>query len=113
MRIYNMLVKQLNNKTFNIFGEKYVIHFVDTLDIPDDDTSHYGLTNNPKKEIQIALNVKGNKQSDNELKITLIHEIVHCIFDGGCYFNSSDDESLVEWTAKCIVSLLKQGILCK
>jgi len=108
-----MRIEDLDNKQFELFGSKYTIKFVDTLDEPDSDISHYGLTTNPKYLIEIAKNVKGNLQSEDELYLTLVHEIVHVILDVGNYCNTSGDEPLVEWTARCIISLLKQNILCK
>ena len=53
------------------------------------------------------------KQPDLEIYITLVHEIIHAILDTGQYFEESQKEPLVEWIARCIISLLKQDILCK
>lgn len=53
------------------------------------------------------------KQPNSEIYVTLVHEIIHTILDTGQYLEESQKESLVEWLARCIVSLLKQDILCK
>ena len=48
---------------------------------------------------------------ENEILITLYHEIIHAILLTGQYINSSNDEPLVEWLARCILSLKNQKIL--
>ena len=53
------------------------------------------------------------KQPDLEIYITLVHEIIHAVLDTGQYLEESQKEPLVEWLARCIISLLKQDILCK
>ena len=36
---------------------------------------------------------------------------MHAIFDAGDYHSCNDDEPLVEWCARCIYHLKKQGII--
>ena len=40
----------------------------------------------------------------------MLHELTHSILDTGGYNNSSSDEPLVEWIARCLNSLLKQNV---
>ena len=108
----NMNIEDFNNKQFDIFGTVFTIKLVDTLD-EDDNNLHYGLTEYNTKEIRISKEVIKAKQPDSEIYITLVHEIIHAILDTGQYFEESQKESLVEWIARCIISLLKQDILCK
>lgn len=108
----NMNIEDFNNKQFDIFGTTYIIKFVDTLD-KEDNLLHYGCTVGNTKEIRISKEVMKTKQPDSELYITLVHEIVHVILDTGQWFEESSNEPLVEWLARCIISLLKQDILCK
>lgn len=110
MRTCNMNINKLNNKTLDIFGTKYTIKFVDTLD-DDTDTYHYGVCSGSTKTIQISKKVKGIVQTKDELSITLLHEIVHAILDTGQYNASSSDEPLVEWLARSLYSLMNQNIL--
>ena len=103
-----MKIEDFNNKQFDIFGTVFTIKLVDTLD-EDDKLLHYGLT----EEIRISKEVMKTKQPDSELYVTLVHEIIHAVLDTGQYLEESQKEPLVEWLARCIISLLKQDILCK
>ena len=107
-----MNIEDFNNKQFDIFGTVFTIKLVDTLD-EDDNNLHYGLTEGNTKEIRISKEVMKAKQPNSEIYITLVHEIIHAILDTGQYIEESEKEPLVEWLARCIISLLKQDILCK
>lgn len=107
-----MNIEDFNNKQFDIFGTTFTIKLVDTLD-DEDNMLHYGLTEGNTKEIRISKEVMKAKQPDSEIYLTLVHEVVHCILDTGQWLEESQKEALVEWLTRCIISLLKQGILCK
>ena len=107
-----MKIEDFNNKQFDIFGTVFTIKLVDTLD-EDDKLLHYGLTEGNTKEISISKEVMKVKQPDSEIYVTLVHEIIHAVLDTGQYLEESQKEPLVEWLARCIISLLKQDILCK
>ena len=107
-----MNIEDFNNKQFDIFGTVFTIKLVDTLD-EDDNNLHYGLTEGNTKEIRISKKVIKAKQPDSEIYITLVHGIIHAVLDTGQYLEESEKEPLVEWLARCIISLLKQDILCK
>ena len=108
----NMNIEDFNNKQFDVFGTIFTIKLVDTLD-KDDNLLHYGITESNTKEIRISKEVMKVKQPNSEIYVTLVHEIIHAILDTGQYLEESQKESLVEWLARCIISLLKQDILCK
>ena len=108
----NMNIEDFNNKQFDIFGTIFTIKLVDTLD-EDDNNLHYGLTEDNTKEIKISKEVMKVKQSDSEIYITLVHEIIHAVLNTGQYLEESQKEPLIEWLTRCIISLLKQDILCK
>jgi hypothetical protein len=108
----NMNIENFNNKQFDIFGTIFTIKLVDTLDA-DDNLLHYGITEGNTKEIRISKEVIKAKQPDSEVYVTLVHEIVHAVLDTGQYLEESQKEPLVEWLTRCIISLLKQDILCK
>ena len=72
----------------------------------------YGKVDTSSKEIQISIKLSNGKDvQENEILITLYHEIIHAILLTGQYINSSSDEPLVEWLARCILSLKNQKIL--
>ena len=108
----NMNIEDFNNKQFDIFGTIFTIKLVDTLD-EDDNNLHYGLTEDNIKEIKISKEVMKAKQPNSEIYITLVHEIIHAVLDTGQYLEESQKEPLVEWLARCIISLLKQDLICK
>ena len=107
-----MNIEDFNNKQFDIFGTVFTIKLVDTLD-EDDNNLHYGLTEDNTKEIRISKEVIKAKQPDSEIYITLVHEIIHAVLNTGQYLEESQKEPLIEWLTRCIISLLKQDILCK
>ena len=102
---------ELKNKSFNIFGSKYRIKFVDNV-LDEESNWTYGKTDVISKEILISTKLSnGRDVQENEILITLYHEIIHAILLIGQYTNSSSDEPLVEWLARCILSLKNQKIL--
>lgn len=103
---------KLQNTEFDIFGTKWKVVFKETV-LNDEEQPHelYGCCTMSSHTIEIAKSVNGVKQSKEELKISLLHEIFHAIFDTGQYFNSSNDEPLVEWCARSINNLLEQKII--
>ena len=102
---------ELKNKSFNIFGSKYRIKFVDNVLNEEGDWT-YGKIDTYSKEIQVSIKLSNGKDmQENEILITLYHEIIHAILLTGQYTNSSSDEPLVEWLARCILSLKNQKIL--
>lgn len=107
-----MSIEDFNNKQFDIFGTVFTIKLVDTLD-EEDKLLHYGITECNTKEIRISKEVMNAKQPYSEMYITLVHEIIHAVLDTGQYLEESQKEPLVEWLTRCIISLLKQDILCK
>ena len=105
-----MKIEDFNNKQFDVFGTIFTIKLVDTLD-KEDNMLHYGITEGNTKEIRISKEVMKVKQPDSEIYVTLVHEIIHAVLDTGQYLEESQKEPLVEWLARCIISLLKQDIL--
>ena len=103
---------KFHDTEFYIFGTKWKIVFKDTV-LSDDENPHeiYGCCIMSSHTIEIAKSINGIKQTKEELKISLLHEIFHAIFDTGQYINSSNDEPLVEWCARSINSLLEQKII--
>ena len=102
---------ELKNRSFNIFGSKYRIKFVDNV-LNEEGDRTYGKIDSYSKEIQVSIKLSNGKDmQENEILITLYHEIIHAILSAGQYINSCNDEPLVEWLARCILSLKNQKIL--
>ena len=99
-----MDIQKLHNKKIDIFGTKYTIKIVNSIE--DEDGYYLGTTYHNKRIIELARYADNIRISDNEIIKTLLHEINHAILATGQYFNSNDDEPLVEWVARCYYSIL-------
>ena len=96
---------EYKDRTIDIFGSKWKLKFVDKIDL-EDDSNPDGITDANKRLIAISTN-----QSDNEVMITLLHELIHAILDTGQYLNSSQNEPMVEFVARSLYSLTKQRLI--
>lgn len=101
----NSKTTQYKDRTVDIFGSKWKLKFVDAIEI-DDGASVDGLTDSTNRIISVDVN-----QTKNEADITLLHELIHAILNTGQYLNASRDEPMVEFLARGIQSLIKQGVL--
>jgi len=100
----------LKDFTFDIFGTKWKVEYVDRVPVDDELDFRFGECDPVAKKILVA---KMNRDGDDflderEIRLTLLHEITHAILSDGGYKNSNMDEPLVEWIAKCILSLREQ-----
>ena len=96
---------EYKDRTIDVFGSKWKLKFVDKIDL-EDDSNPDGITDANKRLIAISTN-----QSDNEVMITLLHELIHAILDTGQYLSSSQNEPMVEFVARSLYSLTKQGLI--
>lgn len=96
---------EYKDRTIDIFGSKWKLKFVDKIDL-EDDSNPDGITDANKRLIAVSTN-----QSDNEIIITLLHELIHAILDTGQYLSSSQNEPMVEFVARSLYSLTKQGLI--
>ena len=96
---------QYKDRTVDIFGSKWKLKFVDAIEV-DDGSSVDGLTDSINRIISVDV-----KQTKNEADITLLHELIYAILNAGQYFNASRDEPMVEFLARGIQALIKQGVL--
>lgn len=102
----------MEKKKFNLFGSKYTIEYVDEIETEDENVFRFGQTNSAGQKILIAKNnYWGKPMSKDDMKLTLLHELIHAVLAEGQYGNVSDDEPLVEWLARCIKSLIDQKII--
>ena len=108
-------MKEIKDKKFNLFGKKYTLKFVDTLDddpyIKEEGDVLYGITIHPYGEIKVSKSVKDKARTEDEIEITKFHELFHAMFDAGAYHDLNGDEPLVEWLARCTWTLKKQGVI--
>lgn len=97
---------------FELFGSIWSVEFVECIPSEEQNTFYWGKTNSTTRTVMVATKDNGgNPLPEKEINTTLLHEVVHCIFSTGCYGNSNDDEPLVEWTARCLRSLMEQKVL--
>lgn len=96
---------EYKDRTIDIFGSKWKLKFADKIDL-EDDSNPDGITDANKRLIAVSTN-----QSDNEVMITLLHELIHAILDTGQYLSSSQNEPMVEFVARSLYSLTKQGLI--
>lgn len=105
--------KRFGNKKFNIFGDVWTIYFKEQVyndDTPDGKPQWvYGIAiSNAGKNIYISLkDMNGTPLSEKEILNTIVHECVHAILISGQYLSATQDEPMVEFLAKGILSLLK------
>lgn len=103
----------METKKFKIFGEPWRIKWVDCIRNPENpDLWRFGETDTGEHTIRISTNtIKGTPLKARSLEVTKAHELVHAILDEGQFIEESVNEPLVEWLAKCIVSLKEQNVL--
>lgn len=101
----------MKEKSYNLFGSTWIIQFVDEV-ADENDKWLFGETESPSRVITISTKKPdGSKLSKDEIELTVLHEIVHSIFQTGQYMSCNNDEPLVEWTARCLKALKEQHII--
>ena len=101
---------ELKNKKIELFGTIWRIKYVENIS-DNNENQIFGCTNPSTKEIYIAKNMDGIAISQNEIELTLLHELTHAILMTGQYMEESNNEALVEWVARCVYQLLKKNII--
>ena len=102
----------IKDRKFNLFGTTYKLVFTDKIENDDPDRFTWGDTDGRVHIIRIATkDINGKSISEDELDITIKHELMHVIFGEGQYSSCNTDEPLVEWCARCLHSFKKQGLL--
>lgn len=103
----------METKKFKIFGEPWKIKWVKCITNPDNPEQwRWGETNNATHLIRVSQEcIDGTPIPFRTQEITRFHEMVHVMLDEGQYCQESQNEALVEWLAKCLVSLKEQNML--
>lgn len=95
----------MKGKGCNLFGSTWIIQFVDEV-VDENDKWLFGETGSPSRVMAIGTKKPdGSKLSKDGIGLTVLHEIVHSIFQTGQYMGCDNDEPLVEWTARCLKNL--------
>ena len=108
--------RKWKSKKFNIFGDVWTIVFCDKTishENKEDKEGHWvwGLEDGKKKKIFIStVDEDGEELREEDILCTIAHECVHAILESGQYINSSQDEPMVEFLAKGILSLIKSKV---
>lgn len=107
---------EFKNRKFRIFDSVWTIKFenryFDAKDFKGEEGTIFGLTDPDNRVIRISLlNRDGKTYPESQVKVTVLHELMHAIFMEGQYLNEFNDEHLVEWSAKCINQLLNQHMI--
>lgn len=101
----------MKEKSYNLFGSTWRIQFVDEV-VSENGKWLFGEIESPSRVITISTKKPdGSKLSKDEIELTVLHEIVHSIFQTGQYMSCNSDEPLVEWTARCLKALKEQHII--
>lgn len=100
----------MEKKKYKLFGTTWTLKKVDSTTNPDGDWA-YGCTFPTQRLIEISTkDDKGKLLPEQEVRITTMHEIIHSIFETGQYLQSNLDEPQVEWLARCLITLIDQGV---
>lgn len=100
------------SKTVDIFGTKYRIEYTDSPIEDENGNSYWGMAYHDTKVIKIVTKTPGGLQIDEQdLKQTLIHELMHAALSCGAYHDECSNEQLVEWLARCILAFQNQKII--
>lgn len=101
----------MKNKKINLFGSIWKIEFIDNV-IDEDNNWIFGHLISDERTIKISTkDQKGKSLPKHEVNLTVLHEVMHAVLITGQYISISDDEPLVEWLARCILSLRNQNLL--
>ena len=101
---------------FKIFGSNWTIKFKDKVFITTDDGQQYalGLADPGKRVLWISTECEdGTDIPLSEVRLTVLHEMIHAYFVTGQYLSCHQDEPLVEWLARCINAMIESKTIDK
>lgn len=96
------------DKCIKVGDAMYQVKYIDSAYV--DGNWVYGKCDSGRKTIYISLkDIDGRSLKQYDIKLTLMHELLHAIYDNCCFYDISGNESAIEWAAKCLVQLDKQN----
>lgn len=102
---------------FKVFSSPWTIKFVKNVFTQLEDGREvwaFGITEPSTRKISISTKTEdGVVIPLSELKLTILHEIVHSFLVTGQYLQSNADEPLVEWLARCVNQLINSNLIDK
>ena len=98
-------------RSLNCLNTEWSIKYVDKIGTTDEESWQVGNADAVTHTIKIANTVQNTNLTEKDKRLTLLHELVHAIFQTGNYNSCSCDEPLVEWVANCLLSLKEQKII--
>ena len=107
----------MENIKFKVFESPWTIKFQERVTTETEDGKEvwaFGIAKPAERKIFISTKTdEGVAIPASELKLTVLHEVMHAIFVTGQYLQSNADEPLVEWLARCIFSFMNNKTLDK
>lgn len=106
-------MEEYKTKKINLFGTIWTIKFVKhILKREDSDETFVGMTYHARKFIEVSItDDDGNPINKEEIKLNLLHELMHACFGEGQYWDCNNNEQLVEWMAKCFREIFNKNVL--
>lgn len=102
----------MKDRKIKIDGVPYQVKYVDHIECDNPEHYCFGKNNNIYKHILV--NTKrpdGTNNTELDMELTYLHELVHAILNQGQYWNEFDNEAFVEYMAKRLYELKKQNAL--
>lgn len=94
-------------KEFKVFNTKYNVVFTEEPTQLENDNFEFGNCRPTETYVTVAKNGIDKKPLDKQdYEKNAMHEIAHAILGEGGYINTSDDEPLVEWLARCMYDIV-------
>lgn len=88
---------EFKNRKFKIFDSIWSIKFEDKYFKADEGGTLLGETDPNTRTIRISLrDINGNPYKEDNIRVTVLHELFHAIFLEGQYLNEYNDEPIVE-----------------
>lgn len=84
----------MKEKSYNLFGSTWKIQKIQFVDevVGENNKWLFGETESPSRVITVSIKKPdGSKLSKDEIELTVLHEIVHSIFQTGQYMNCDED----------------------
>ena len=107
----------MENIKFKIFGSNWIVKFKDNVTVPTvdgEETWAFGTADPAKRIILVSTkDQSGAKMPAQEIRLTILHEIMHAFLMTGQYMQSNQDEPLVEWLARCVNHMIESNLTDK